>query len=65
MRHFITLAAILIALAAPAQKQRFMYDGEKKIYYTSVADAENTQNDKPTENGDMPKIYGQEAEKKP
>lgn len=41
MRHFITLAAILIALAAPAQKQRFMYDGEKKIYYTSVADAEN------------------------
>lgn len=41
MRHFITLAAILIALAAPAQKQRFMYDGEKKIYYNSVADAES------------------------
>ena len=36
MRHFITLAAILIALAAPAQKQRFMYDGEKKIYYISA-----------------------------
>ncbi len=41
MRHIIALAAMLIALAAPAQKQRFMHDGEKKIYYSTVADAES------------------------
>lgn len=33
--------AMLIALAAKAQKQRFMHDGEKKIYYSTVADAES------------------------
>lgn len=41
MRLLITLTAMLIAWAAPAQKQRFMYNGEKKIYYNSVADAES------------------------
>lgn len=41
MRNFIALVAMFVALVVPAQKQRFMYDGKKKIYYNTVADAEN------------------------
>ena len=39
MRYIITLAALLFALNSAAQ--HFISDGDKRIEYSSIADAEN------------------------